>query len=401
MVRWYVIAILLFMPAVARAQYTVVELSAFAVPTDINNRLQVVGFSTMTNDAMLWDVAGVRVLGVRVAPYTGLFINDLTQVVGIRVVDGQRRPFAWINGIVYDVPTPPGDTIQAISALTNSGIVVMQGATSWAWYDGQLYDLTGLTGARIYAANDAGVLGGLLGIRPYVRMPDGNVVTPWDDATPVQVVGSQGHLAGSLSGPVEAPWHYGQLGARFVTVPPLSPVGVALHLNALNAAGDLVGGELVHGARFYAFLYRNGLAVDLTSAISNSALHLLTATGINDAGFITAMASESGPTFPMYEPGAPARAVVLVPMSPAAPTGVHFALAKRAVWVGWEPVVGALDYIIEAGSTPGASDLLVAPVGPESFFATTAPPGRYFVRVRARNVMGVSAPSEEVVITVA
>ena len=399
MVRWVVIAFLVLAPEIARAQYSVVELSAFAVPTDINNRPQVVGFSTLTEEILLWDVTGVRALGVRVVPYTGLYINDATQIVGIRIVDGQRRPFAWINGIVYDVPTPPGETIHTISALTNTGIVVMQGTTSWAWFDGRLYDLTGLTGARIYTANDAGILGGSLGTRAYVRMPDGSVVTPWDDG-PVQALGDSGHLAGAPGGVFERPWHYGQLGGAFATIPPLTPIGIALLLNSINAVGDLVGAEHVHGARFSAFLYRSGRAIYLTDVVSNSTLHLLNATGINDAGFITAMASATGPTFPMFSPGTPVHAVVLVPMSPAAPSGVHFVVAKRTVWVAWEPVVGALDYIIEAGSTPGARDLYNAPVGTEPFFARSVPPGQYYVRVRARNTMGVSPPSEEVLIVV-
>ena len=70
---------------------------------------------------------------------------------------------------------------------------------------------------------------------------------------------------------------------------------------------------------------------------------------------------------------------------------------RRARWAG---VTGANDYVIEVGSSTGGSDLLVAEVGAVTSVDTVAPPGIYFVRVRARNACGAGSASNEVVVTI-
>jgi hypothetical protein len=85
---------------------------------------------------------------------------------------------------------------------------------------------------------------------------------------------------------------------------------------------------------------------------------------------------------------------------PAAPSGLTFAVAGRAVTLQWVASPGALDYILDAGSASGGVDVFSASIGPATTLTVAAPPGRYFVRVRARNASGVSAPSSEVVINV-
>jgi hypothetical protein len=58
-------------------------------------------------------------------------------------------------------------------------------------------------------------------------------------------------------------------------------------------------------------------------------------------------------------------------------------------------------YILEVGSSPvSPSDLLVQDVGATTHLVTPAPPGRYFVRVRARNAAGSGPPSGQVVVDV-
>ena len=56
--------------------------------------------------------------------------------------------------------------------------------------------------------------------------------------------------------------------------------------------------------------------------------------------------------------------------------------------------------VLDVGSTPGGSDLLVAPVGNTTTISTMADPRVYYVRVRARNACGSSAASNEVIVRI-
>ena len=67
----------------------------------------------------------------------------------------------------------------------------------------------------------------------------------------------------------------------------------------------------------------------------------------------------------------------------------------------WVSVPGPTSYVVEAGSVSGAANLAVIDTGSVSpILMATAPPGTYFVRVRARNACGLSGPSNQVVVIV-
>lgn len=86
---------------------------------------------------------------------------------------------------------------------------------------------------------------------------------------------------------------------------------------------------------------------------------------------------------------------------PGRPGGLWASGSGADVILRWNvPTSGAppTGYIIEAGSAPGLSNLAVLPVGNVTTFATTAPPGTYYVRVRAVNPRGTGDASNEIVV---
>jgi hypothetical protein len=88
---------------------------------------------------------------------------------------------------------------------------------------------------------------------------------------------------------------------------------------------------------------------------------------------------------------------------PSEPRDFIFGVAGSYVTLAWTPPVtgsAPVSYVVEVGSAPGLANLVVAPTGAVTAVGTPAPAGTYFVRVRAQNSCGASAPSEERVITV-
>lgn len=88
--------------------------------------------------------------------------------------------------------------------------------------------------------------------------------------------------------------------------------------------------------------------------------------------------------------------------APAAPGALTAGVSGLAASFQWSaPSAGGAiaDYVLEAGSSPGAADLatVTLPASSTSYSATGGP-GTYYVRVRARNSCG-SAVSNEVIVT--
>ena len=65
----------------------------------------------------------------------------------------------------------------------------------------------------------------------------------------------------------------------------------------------------------------------------------------------------------------------------------------------WERMPGAMSYRLEVGTVPGLANVLDVDVGDVDHVEGVAPPGVYFLRVRAVNSHGVSPPSAEVSVT--
>jgi hypothetical protein len=89
-------------------------------------------------------------------------------------------------------------------------------------------------------------------------------------------------------------------------------------------------------------------------------------------------------------------------VAPDAPSGLTGSVSGRQVTVSWNAAGGcpADSYVLEVGSTSGATDIFVGDVGNITTLSQVAPPGTYFVRVRARNAFGVSGTSNGVIVAV-
>jgi enediyne biosynthesis protein E4 len=88
---------------------------------------------------------------------------------------------------------------------------------------------------------------------------------------------------------------------------------------------------------------------------------------------------------------------------PSAPQGLVASVSGTNVSLAWSAPGGGgpvAQYILEAGTAPGLKDLAVLPVGNSAGFSTGAPPGVYYVRVRAGNLAGQSGASNEVIVRV-
>ncbi len=90
--------------------------------------------------------------------------------------------------------------------------------------------------------------------------------------------------------------------------------------------------------------------------------------------------------------------------APGAPTNLRRSIGGMAnlVLLMWDLAPGCppTTMQLEAGSAPGASDLGVYQVQVQGGWGGVAPPGTYFVRVRARNQFGLSAASNEIQVVV-
>ena len=74
----------------------------------------------------------------------------------------------------------------------------------------------------------------------------------------------------------------------------------------------------------------------------------------------------------------------------------------NAVALTWSPAADAKGYVLEAGSTPGLANIVPGfAMGPSpGLFVPGVPPGRYYVRLRARYATGISEPSVDIVVDV-
>jgi hypothetical protein len=89
---------------------------------------------------------------------------------------------------------------------------------------------------------------------------------------------------------------------------------------------------------------------------------------------------------------------------PAPPTGLTGTVSTYATTFAWTPAAAgsaATSFVLEAGTSSGATDVMVFDTlsAGTTFVSPGLPNGTYFVRVRARNAAGTSAPSNEIIVS--
>jgi hypothetical protein len=169
----------------------------------------------------------------------------------------------------------------------------------------------------------------------------------------------------------------------FAEIVQLTDNGVVL-LNTFN----------FHPTRFRAeaFLVHHGQVIYLNDHFRSPSEYLAVTNTITDSGFILALAYS-------INSAAATRCVLLVP-SPVAPTAVQTTVNGRFVSVSWQPAFGADEYIVEAGGSPGSSDFFNSSVGSSLSVGGVVPAGRYYIRVRGKNLTAIGPASPELVVDV-
>jgi hypothetical protein len=80
---------------------------------------------------------------------------------------------------------------------------------------------------------------------------------------------------------------------------------------------------------------------------------------------------------------------------PPPPTSMSAVVRGPRATLSWTPSSSTTSFVLEAGTSPLASDVFVGDVGSSATLAADVAPGAYYVRVRGRNTCGLSGPSPE------
>ncbi len=143
-------------------------------------------------------------------------------------------------------------------------------------------------------------------------------------------------------------------------------------------------------------------AADLAVVDTGSAQTSFTANGVGDGVYYVRVRALVGATA-SAESNEVVTSIGAAPCTspPSAPAGLSATLTGRLVSFIWVASGTITSMVLEAGSTPGVSDAAVVVLAPSArAFSSNAPPGTYYVRVRAVNACGSSAGSNELRITV-
>jgi hypothetical protein len=86
--------------------------------------------------------------------------------------------------------------------------------------------------------------------------------------------------------------------------------------------------------------------------------------------------------------------------TPSVPANFASNVSGGNVIYSWSSVTGATDYIVDAGTSPGATGSLSVTASGTTYTWNSVAPGTYYARVKARNACATSIPSDERTVTV-
>ncbi len=188
--------------------------------------------------------------------------------------------------------------------------------------------------------------------------------------------------------------------------PPSAPTGLRSQVNgtSVTVSWDAVTNDVTARDAATSYVLRAGTGPGLSNLFNASVGNSTSASGTVPPGtyYWRVFALNGWGTSPS---SSEATFTVGLPCSvPGPPQDFGFSLSGRTVTLRWfAPALGGspTSYIIEAGSATGLANLYNASTGSAATTAVAvAPPGTYFVRIRAQNACGISGPSVERVIVV-
>jgi probable HAF family extracellular repeat protein len=275
-------------------------------------------------------------------------INSAGVIAGTAYVDGQPHGVIW-NGANRNgsATTDLGAGIYA-TGINDPGVVVGGNGHAFVLANGVYQDLGVLTGgdwSSAYGINNSGTVVG------YSSLTSGNFgAFVWTAQSGMQQLGTFGGLnsyatainnSGEVIGYASLSSGYEHAFSAVGTVmTDLGTLGGSSFAYGINDSGEIVGyGWPTTGDNPDAFLYLNGMMIDLNSLIpSGSGWHLLEAYGINDAGQIVGEGLLNGQSHAfLLDPALVRNTLAFTPLSAPLPEPGNawlVAIGLILVWIG-------------------------------------------------------------------
>ena len=289
-----------------------------ASATAINDFVQITGTNRLQDSAgnsvtrgFLWEGGQIRDLGIDPGAVP-LDINNQGQIVGFSVsAENLSRPFVWQDGRT--------SFLEALVCLGNPG-----GSARAINHSGAIVGSSTSPAGRRAVIWERGASGGITPLEPPFPLEEGEAVD----------VNDRGDVIGFYFNESGEQMHTALLwrGEEVTVMPPLDhPEANAAILESINNQGHIVGHTHLGSGRSIATLWRAGVALDLNEQVSDGDpvkgfVTLAFATRITDSGLIVASGTDSRDAEPrnnvyflLRPTGAPASFAAVPPPSPSPP----------------------------------------------------------------------------------